>query len=185
MMPFDSPYGGQRVAMILLQTVMFYRKKLDKVPSMEALRLRMADLCARSEQCVYDVRRKLVSARLDATSIERIVNYLVDNSFIDEARYARAFVGDKVRFQGWGRIRIRRELALRRIPEACIAAALESIDEKEYSDAMRRVAGVKARSLDLDKREDCMRLFRFMAGKGYSCAEISALVKGMRSDSDR
>lgn len=87
-----------------------------KTANPDTLRLKMADLCARSEQCEYEIREKLRKQMLPSSEIEKILSFLIKERFIDNSRYAHSFTNDKVRFSGWGRNKIRQALALRRIP---------------------------------------------------------------------
>ena len=61
----------------------------------------MAAYCSSAERCEQDVRQKLVKAELEPEAVSRIINRLRQEKFIDEARFARAFVSDKFRFNHW------------------------------------------------------------------------------------
>ncbi len=76
--------------------------------------------------------RKLQELGVAAHEHEPIVQQLVEAGFLDEARFARAFVQGKFRMKGWGRHRLVRELKARHIAETCIQQALAEIEEDEY-----------------------------------------------------
>ena len=61
-----------------------------------------------------------------------LLERLVNEKYIDEARYAEAFVSDKFRFDHWGRIKIGHALRQKGIADSLISEALEHIDEDEY-----------------------------------------------------
>lgn len=132
----------------------------------EAL-VKMADLCARSEQCPFDIARKLRLKGLSPTDIRLVLDELESRRFIDTARFARSFANDKVRFSGWGRIKIRAELAGRRIPPGDVSAALEQIDAADYEAALERVARQKTAALDLSVYGDKMKLMRYLLSRGF------------------
>ena len=67
---------------------------------------RMANLCARREYCVFDIKSKLMRYELGHESIERIIEHLIKEKYIDELRFARSFINDKIRFNKWGRVKI-------------------------------------------------------------------------------
>ena len=67
---------------------------------------RAAALCARSEQATSDIRDKLFKWGLSGNEVNEILHQLTDQGFLDEARYARAFVKDRFALNGWGRIKI-------------------------------------------------------------------------------
>ena len=71
---------------------------------------RAAALCARSEQAPQDIREKLVKWGLGSHDADGIVQRLSEQGFLDEARFARAFVKDRFAFNGWGRIKIESKL---------------------------------------------------------------------------
>lgn len=142
----------------------------------EKLRLKMADLCARSEQCENDIREKLRRALLSPAKIDEIISFLTDRHFIDNSRYARSFTNDKVRFAGWGRNKIRQALRLKRIPSDIIDNALENIDEKEYNQSLMRIAKNKAKDLDLDNYQEKIKLYRHLLARGFESAKISKVI---------
>lgn len=149
----------------------------------EAL-LRMADLCARSEQCASDIEKKLRLKNLSNADIAAVIEELERRNFLDSSRFARSFANDKLRFSGWGRLKIRAALKLRRIPSADISEALENLDSEEYDTALMRVAGVKARSLDLTLYADRTKLLRHLLSRGFTPSESTTALKNLVSNED-
>lgn len=154
------------------------KKKKPITP--EAARLKMADLCARSEHCEFEIREKLRKQGLPASEIDKILTFLIDNKFIDNNRFARSFTNDKVRFSSWGRNKIRQALALKRIPSAAITEALSEIDEKEYLNAIKRAGTSKAKNLDLKEYDDRIKLYRHLMSRGFESSLISKLINHLR-----
>lgn len=152
------------------------KKASRRVPGKEAMLVRMADLCARSEQCAFDIRRKIAAKGLSSPDCEEILAELQRRGFIDERRFARSFARDKVKFSGWGRLKIRMSLVAKRIDRDIIEEALSEIEPKEYSSALIRAARAKARDLDLGNREDRARLYRHLVSKGFEPTLITRLV---------
>jgi len=136
----------------------------------EAARIRMADLCARSEQCEADIRQKLYRLGLASGEVQKIIETLTREKFIDNARFARSFSRDKCRFSLWGRNKIRLALAAKRISPQDIAQGIDAIGEDDYLDALRRVTAAKARGFDFagpDGRENRIKLFRHILSRGF------------------
>lgn len=150
----------------------------------EAAKLKMADLCARSEQCEFEIREKLRKQGLSSDESDKIINFLIDNKFIDASRYAASFTNDKVRFSSWGRNKIRQALAMKRIPSADIRTALADIDEKEYLEAIQRAGLSKAKNLDLEIYEDRMKLYRHLLSRGFESSLISKLISHLRKSAN-
>lgn len=156
------------------------RRKKTVAP--EAAKLRMADLCARSEQCEADILDKLIKMGLGRDEARAIVGELVKGGFIDNRRYAAALARDRVRFSGWGRRKIAVKLMSKRIESSIIREALADIDEGEYTDAAMRAARAKARSLDLEDYEDRMKLLRHLAGRGFEAGVASGVINRLKRE---
>ena len=148
--------------------------------SVEAMRLRLAGLCSRTEQCSSDLRRQILRAGLTSAQAGEILSVLREGRFLDEARYAAAFASDKVRFAGWGTAKIRAALAAKHIPSDTIASALASIDRAEYIAAFKRSALAKARTLDLSDSADIQRLYRHLATRGYESSLIARAISRLK-----
>lgn len=133
----------------------------------ETALLKMASLCARSEQCEYDIARKLRTGRLPIDDIRWVLNELRERRFIDQSRFAGSFARDKVRFAAWGKLKISAALRAKRISESDIATALASVDSDDYEAAAARVAASKANSLDLSTREGRVKLYRHLLSRGF------------------
>ena len=91
---------------------------------------KMRVLCSRREYCRSDILKKVVSALDgDRQEAEKIIDILVNEKFIDELRYASAFVRDKSALSGWGVVKIRYMLSSKGIPREVISEALGEVDE--------------------------------------------------------
>lgn len=148
------------------------KKQLD---ANEALQY-AAGVCARSEQCEHDIRMKLSGRGLSAVEIDSIIDYLCDNRYIDEARYARSFSRDKARFNGWGRIKIRMHLAARKIGRDAIEAGLAEIDEDEYRSRLLRLARSLSTDIDVADYASRMKLLRRLTSRGFEPALASQAI---------
>lgn len=150
----------------------------------EKARLKMADLCARSEQCEHDIREKLKRSKLSYQDIEDIISFLTERHFIDNARFAKSFTNDKVRFSGWGRNKIRMALRMKKISSDDINFAFENIDESEYNQSLARVAKYKCKDIDLSDYDQRNKLFRYLLSKGFESAKISKIISALRDKNE-
>lgn len=146
-------------------------------PTPDGMLLRMAGLCAGAEQCTADIRGKILRQGFSAEEAEHMITYLTQNRYIDDARYARAYAADKVRFSGWGRMKVRLGLRAKGMEDSVIAPALESIPDADYEEALRKVMAAKARGLDLGEVKDRQKLYRHMASRGF---ESQLIITEMR-----
>ncbi len=109
---------------------------------------------------------------------QRVIGRLADERYIDDDRYARAFVHDKVRYAKWGRRKIEQALYMKRIPDDAIAAALDEVDASEYVEILRPMLQAKAKSIKADSPYELeMKLMRFAAGRGFSVEEAKAAMR--------
>lgn len=155
--------------------------------TVEAMKLRLAGLCARSEQCEADLRMKMRRAGIGQEDADAIISFLREGKFIDDARYARAFVSDKINFAGWGPAKIRAALAAKHLPQQAVAEALAEAESDVLEQSLMRAARSKARSLDLSSRADMAKLLRHLMSRGFSysdCVRAAARVKREELEED-
>lgn len=130
--------------------------------------------CALRECCRFDIRRKWMEGGLDEATCERLLDRLEDDGFIDETRYARAFVHDKLEYDRWGRLKMTQALRLKGISRRDIDAAMaEVIVPERYAEILRSVLQAKLRTLNFDPadREEAykasQKLVRHAASRGF------------------
>jgi regulatory protein len=137
--------------------------------------------CSGAEHCCQEVRQMLERHKAENADIERIIRHLVKEGYIDESRYAAAFVHDKVRFAKWGRAKIAQALWQKRIPAGVADAALASIDEDEYMTALKEVAQSRYRQTKgATEYERKIKTMKSVCSRGYE----PALVRRVLSMSD-
>ena len=127
-----------------------------------------AALCARAEHSAFEIRKKLYTWKMSKADIERIKAYQYSSDFLNDCRFAEAFINDKARFDGWGRIKIRFHLKQHGIASEVIDEAMEVIDEEEYISNMRMMLQQKNKLLrepDVHKRKQA--LARFATSRGF------------------
>ena len=149
--------------------------------------------CARAEHCAADVRRKLFEWQAPSKTadfspadgldlFDFIEQKLRENDFINDTRFCRAYVHDKVEYQAWGRLKIKAGLQALQLPDSAIREALDSIDESKYfanlrylieqhspasSDKVKTKANANAKD-----SED--KLLRFLLQRGFTYDEIKS-----------
>ncbi len=140
--------------------------------------LKAQRLCSKQEKCKFDIRRKLEQWNISAENVEKIIDHLVKEKFIDEQRYAEAFVRDKLKFNKWGRIKISYHLKQRNIAEDTITEALKAIDNEEYGKILEKLLRDKLGNLKFkNDQRNFEKLISFAYNKGFSYEESSSIVK--------
>ena len=134
--------------------------------------------CANEEQCRTSVRKKLCDWGASMDSSSKIVARLIDQGFIDERRYARAYVSSKLRTQKWGRLKVVYQLRSKQVPPKFITEALAEIPDEEYRNIMLDVANMKWSSYNASdtvaKRRS--KLVTFLASRGFESPEIQSML---------
>lgn len=148
--------------------------------SFEKAKSRMMNYCSKSERCCAEVRDKLYKLEQSKEDIEKIISELINNRYIDERRYARAFARDKTNISRWGLIRIERELKLKKIPQEYIKVVLDEIrQEVNADDTLLELLKAKKRLYpnSLDNRRIYERLLRFALYRGYEYNTIKNTIR--------
>lgn len=138
---------------------------------------RLQRLCARAEYCTDDIRRKALTAlEGDAEAAERVVASLREDRFVDDARYAAAYVREKAALQGWGPIKIRFQLRGKRIAEEIISEALKEMDPAPALARLEKLAAEKNRSLQGDPQRK-LKLIKYLLSRGYDYSAVAPVVE--------
>ena len=131
--------------------------------------LQLAALCAQAEHCQREMREKMRRWELDETVQNRVLDRLVRERFVDDERYARAFVKDKIRYNKWGRRKVQQALWQKGIDSEIQQKVLDEIDEKEYLDILRPLLRQKRKSIKAQNDYELnQKLLRFALGRGYT-----------------
>jgi regulatory protein len=125
-------------------------------------------LCSKSEKCIADIRKKLDNWLLPESEVQKVIDALIDEKFIDEQRFSESFVRDKFRFNHWGKIKITHHLKAKGIASTHIARAMQEIDEEDYLKTLKELLAQKNKSVKADNNyERKAKLIRFAQGRGF------------------
>ncbi len=90
-------------------------------------------LVNRRERTTAEVRAHLARKGVSEVTAEGVVEALVDQRLVDDARFAEMFVSDKRTLEQWGSERIRRGLAERGVDRELAERALAATDEVDLA----------------------------------------------------
>ena len=131
--------------------------------------LRLTILCAQAEHCEQEMRDKMKHWKLDETTQDRIIARLIKERYIDEERYARAFVKDKIRYNKWGHRKVQQALWQKQIDNGIQQRVLDEIDEKDYLDVLRPLLLQKRKATKAGSDYELnQKLVRFALGRGFT-----------------
>ena len=114
---------------------------------MEDFLLKASYYCSLSEHCIQKVREKLVQWETPKEYIDPIIDKLLEDDYINEERFARAFVKDKFRFNHWGRVKITTHLKALNISSENISIAMQEIDDEEYEKMLDEIVEKKRKTI--------------------------------------
>ena len=147
---------------------------------MEQVLDKMAKYCAYQERCVKDVTDKLRSFDIPQEAKDEILAYLLDNRFVDDERFAKAFVKGKINQSGWGLNKIRFHLIQKGIDKDIIDEALAGTDEETYRQRLIEILKIKAKTVkaenDFDKKR---KLAAYAMQKGFEADLVWEVLKGL------
>lgn len=138
--------------------------------------------CSTSEHCPAEVLEKLKQWGVDDKETqEEIIQCLMEEHYLDEQRFCRAFVHDKYRFNKWGRGKIAMTLKQKSLPTSCINEALETIDEEEYTTILAELLKAKDASIrSASPYERYGKLMRFAIGRGFESEVVNRAIRTLR-----
>jgi regulatory protein len=155
-------------------------KKEDKNEQIKAALKKAMELCAGREYCREDIRIKLNSWGLDDREAASVISTLIRDNFINEARYASAFVRDKFRYNKWGKLKIAAHLGSKKVDEGSIRSALESLDEDQYRQTVKDILFEHRRTIKAKNQFDLKgKLMRFGQSRGYESNLLYDIINNM------
>ena len=140
--------------------------------------------CVKREHCRQDIFRKALKASGgDVESARQLVDALVAERFVDDARYAAAFAREKASLSGWGRVKISYMLRGKGIAGGDIEAALREVDADAAAERLEKLLRGKWAVL----REDPygkFKLMKYALTRGYEYTDelttlVEKIVKGL------
>ena len=131
--------------------------------------LTLAAQCAQAEHCQWEMTERMQRWQLDDEAQARVMQRLVKERYVDDERYARAFVKDKVRYNKWGRRKVEQALWQKHIAEDIRQQVLDEVGDDEYASVLRPLLEQKRRSTRANSDYEMnQKLTRFALGRGFT-----------------
>lgn len=145
---------------------MKYINKFKPMETPQALD-KLRQICSRQEKSPADIIQLLKRWGIDQPHHPVILDRLRLEKFLDENRYAAAFVADKIKFDHWGIVKIRYMLHQKGIGNAAVDNAIREIDHDAYRNMVGKEMAKKRKSLKGTPREIWAKLARYGSSRGY------------------
>ena len=140
-----------------------------KVKTEQEAYLQLAALCAQGEHCQWELTEKMRRWEMDEAAQARVMQRLVAERYVDDERFARAFVKDKVRYNKWGRRKVEQALWQKHIDADTQQRVLSEIGDEDYLDVLRPLLQQKRRTTKAaNDYELSQKLIRFALSRGFT-----------------
>lgn len=140
--------------------------------------------CVKREYCTSDLRRKALKAvGGDYKLADTLMESLINDRFVDNARYAAAFAREKSALTGWGPAKIRTALQLKGISREDISAGLAEVDGDAAAQKMEKVLTAKWRFLREDEYGK-FKLIKYGLSRGYDYDAVASCVEAIISETE-
>ena len=147
--------------------------------------LQLAQLCARSEHCQHDLLEKMRRWEMSDEAQAHVMQRLVSERYVDDERYARAFVHDKIKYNKWGSRKVEQALWQKRIEDDIRQQVLSEVDDEEYLSILRPLLKQKRRSTKAENDYELNRkLVRFALSRGFTYDIIRQCLDVSEEDCD-
>ena len=138
---------------------------------------RLSALCASAEHCEYEMTEKMRKWEVEESDCERIMEYLRKAKFVDDERYARAFVKDKIKYNKWGRRKVEQGLWAKHITEDIRQRVLDEVDDCQYKSVLTDLLKSKRRSIKAANDYEMNRkLIKFALSRGFDYAIVRQCI---------
>ena len=153
-----------------------------KIYSLEEAREKIRRYCAYQERSQYQVEQKLKSYGLIPMVAEELLVELIQDNFLNEQRFADAFVRGKFNQKGWGKRKIEAALRQHRVSAPCMDKAMMQLKPETYSEKLQILAQKKWDSLDgVERRQRMQKVMVYLQGRGYFYDEIKSVLNTIAS----
>lgn len=142
---------------------------------------KMAKFCAYQERCLMEIKEKLSTFTISYQEEKDLIQYLEQDNFFNDLRYAQCIVRGKFGMKNWGRIKIIYYLKQKNISTKNIDIALEEIDENEYEKTLENLIQKKTNQLKekekIDKNSLQQKIWLYAQQKGFENDYIKTAIK--------
>ena len=158
------------------------RRAKKPVTEQQAL-LKLTTLCTQSEHCSQEMLEKMKKWELPEEAVARNMQFLTEKKFVDDERFARFFINDKVKYNKWGRRKVEQALWQKRIPKSISDPIFDEMEDDLYMETLLPLMKSKNKTIKAkNDYERSMKLIRFALGRGYGMDIIRKCIDLMKEE---
>lgn len=143
--------------------------------------MKLKHYCGYQDRCHQEVKEKLYSLKLNKATVEQLLSRLIEEDYLNEERYAKAFVGGHFRQKQWGKVKIAYGLKQKRVSEYNIRKAMNEIPDEEYHALAEKLVKAKWNSLKKDQYiHRVVKTKAFLQQRGFEPALVQSIIQQIR-----
>lgn len=141
---------------------------------------KLTAVCAKGEHCIHEMRTRMTRWQMDEDTQRRVIEYLLNERYIDETRYTKAFINEKIKYNHWGVRKIEQALYMKRIPKDVYAPLLADVSDSDMEDTLSPLLASKRKTVKgSSPYEIRMKLIRFAMQRGFSYEQAERCLDRM------
>lgn len=135
--------------------------------------LTLTTQCSQSEHCSQEMRERMDKWEVAKDEQERILDYLRKEKYIDDERFCRFFVHDKMLYNKWGQRKIEQALFLKKIGRDISTPIFEEIPDEDWIEVLKPMIEQKLKTTKgKNDYERSMKTIRWALGRGFLMEHI-------------
>lgn len=140
---------------------------------------KMKAYCAYQERCQLEITTKLQKLEIYGDLADDIIITLIQENFLNEERYAEAYISGKFRIKRWGRNKIKMGLKQKRISDYCIKKGFAIIEEDDYLTTLENwIEKLTIKYSHLPPFEKKGKIAHYLMNKGFESRLIWEQLNG-------
>lgn len=126
---------------------------------------------------INELRDYLKNKEEDTIIIEEVIDKLVDYKYLDDDRFTKAFIKDKLNFTNWGDYKIKNELKRLGVNEEIIYNNMTSIDDNIFYERINKIID---KDISTNKKYSGIKLknkiYNHLLTLGYSKEKVISII---------
>ena len=126
---------------------------------------------------INELRDYLKNKEEDTIIIEEVIDKLIDYKYLDDDRFTKAFIKDKLNFTNWGDYKIKNELKRLGVNEEIIYNNISNIDDNIYYERINKIID---KYISINKKYSGIKLknkiYNHLLTLGYSKEKVISII---------
>ena len=123
--------------------------------------------CIYQDRCEKEVKKKLYTFNVEKDLQLKIINYLIDNDYLNEERFTKLFIQGKLRIKKWGKMKLKFELKSRGVENSMIDKYINDILDDEYTAYFNEFSSNKIKFLKGTKDQKKRSFINYFTYRGW------------------